>query len=192
MTAMAAAVALSLAGCGDTAAKSSDKPGPAPSPTSPGPVMPALVGKTASEAESLVKKLSDTPVEVRGAYSDVELSRVHTMWLVCFQTPAAGAPLPPGSAAEISLTGPGTPCPAQAGAALRPVGTPTPTRTPVAGATGKPKPPASSPTPAPAPDDVSYKNCTEAKAAGAAPIRRGQPGYGKHLDRDDDGIACDK
>ncbi|AWZ09569.1 hypothetical protein DRB89_39785 [Streptomyces sp. ICC4] len=45
---------------------------------------------------------------------------------------------------------------------------------------------------APGPKDVYYKNCTEAKAAGAAPIRRGQPGYGKHLDRDNDGIACDK
>lgn len=39
---------------------------------------------------------------------------------------------------------------------------------------------------------VHYKNCDAAKAAGAAPIRRGQPGYGKHLDRDNDGIACDK
>lgn len=37
----------------------------------------------------------------------------------------------------------------------------------------------------------SYRNCNEARAAGAAPIRRGQPGYGKHLDRDGDGIACE-
>lgn len=64
-------------------------------------------------------------------------------------------------------------------------------KTPAPATTGKAKPPASSPTPAPAPKDVSYKNCTEAKAAGAAPIRRGQPGYGEHLDRDNDGIACD-
>ncbi|HTQ16173.1 excalibur calcium-binding domain-containing protein, partial [Mycobacterium sp.] len=27
-------------------------------------------------------------------------------------------------------------------------------------------------------------------AAGAAPIRRGQPGYRPELDRDGDGIAC--
>lgn len=38
---------------------------------------------------------------------------------------------------------------------------------------------------------VYYKNCTEARAAGAAPIYRGQPGYGAHLDRDSDGIACE-
>ncbi|MDO9520615.1 MAG: excalibur calcium-binding domain-containing protein [Pseudohongiella sp.] len=29
--------------------------------------------------------------------------------------------------------------------------------------------------------DVHYRNCTEARAAGAAPVRRGQPGYGPHL-----------
>jgi len=38
---------------------------------------------------------------------------------------------------------------------------------------------------------VSYKNCTEVKAAGAAPIRRGEPGYSTDLDRDKDGIACE-
>lgn len=39
--------------------------------------------------------------------------------------------------------------------------------------------------------DVYYKNCTEAREAGAAPIRRGEPGYASHLDRDNDGIACE-
>lgn len=37
----------------------------------------------------------------------------------------------------------------------------------------------------------SFRNCTEARAAGAAPIYRGQPGYAPHLDRDGDGIACE-
>ena len=36
-----------------------------------------------------------------------------------------------------------------------------------------------------------FANCSEARAAGAAPIRRGQPGYGSHLDRDGDGVACE-
>lgn len=31
---------------------------------------------------------------------------------------------------------------------------------------------------------VFYKNCTVARAAGAAPVRVGQPGYGRHLDGD--------
>lgn len=36
-----------------------------------------------------------------------------------------------------------------------------------------------------------YKNCTAVKAAGAAPIYRGDPGYAKHLDRDGDGVGCE-
>ncbi len=38
---------------------------------------------------------------------------------------------------------------------------------------------------------VYYKNCAAARAAGAAPIQRGEPGYRSALDRDDDGTACD-
>jgi hypothetical protein len=38
---------------------------------------------------------------------------------------------------------------------------------------------------------VYFKNCSQARSAGAAPIRRGEPGYGSHLDRDGDGIACE-
>lgn len=41
------------------------------------------------------------------------------------------------------------------------------------------------------PDPVHYKNCAAVRAAGAAPIHRGEPGYAPHLDRDNDGIACD-
>lgn len=45
--------------------------------------------------------------------------------------------------------------------------------------------------PAPAPARVYYANCSEARAAGAAPIYEGQPGYRRKLDRDGDGIACE-
>lgn len=37
---------------------------------------------------------------------------------------------------------------------------------------------------------VFYSNCKEAKAAGAAPLMEGQPGYRAELDRDRDGRAC--
>lgn len=40
--------------------------------------------------------------------------------------------------------------------------------------------------------NVYFKNCSAAKAAGAAPVYAGEPGYGKHLDRDGDGIGCDR
>lgn len=39
--------------------------------------------------------------------------------------------------------------------------------------------------------DWTYRNCREARSAGAAPIYRGQPGYGAHMDGDGDGIACE-
>lgn len=37
----------------------------------------------------------------------------------------------------------------------------------------------------------AYRNCTAARAAGAAPVYRGEPGYGPHLDRDNDGVGCE-
>ena len=41
------------------------------------------------------------------------------------------------------------------------------------------------------PQQGSYRNCSEARAAGAAPLYRGQPGYCARLVRDGDGIACE-
>jgi hypothetical protein len=38
---------------------------------------------------------------------------------------------------------------------------------------------------------VYYRYCSDVRAAGKAPLLRGQPGYAPHLDRDDDGIACE-
>lgn len=39
--------------------------------------------------------------------------------------------------------------------------------------------------------NVYYANCTAARNAGAAPVRRGDPGYARHLDRDGDGVGCE-
>lgn len=44
--------------------------------------------------------------------------------------------------------------------------------------------------PAP-PAYVSYANCTAVRAAGAAPIYAGEPGYSSKLDRDGDGVGCE-
>ena len=52
--------------------------------------------------------------------------------------------------------------------------------------------PAPEPAPVPAAPVVSYANCDEVKAAGKAPLAADQPGYASKLDRDGDGIACDK
>ncbi len=54
-------------------------------------------------------------------------------------------------------------------------------------------PPANQPPPPPAQQPgVYYRNCTEAWNAGVAPLRRGDAGYAPHLDRDNDGIACER
>ncbi|MFF8267604.1 excalibur calcium-binding domain-containing protein [Streptomyces sp. NPDC016562] len=176
------------AGCGGSggkpdAGKGSGTPGggavsaPAPATTAAAQlVMPALVGQRFTDAGASVKKLTSTPVEARSAYGDVPLAADHGAWAVCFQTPAAGAAVTATSAVEVSLVAPGTPCPEKAGAASRPSASPTAEPTPSSGGGA----------------GVYYKNCDAAKAAGAAPIRRGQPGYRDALDRDKDGVACDK
>jgi Flp pilus assembly secretin CpaC len=38
----------------------------------------------------------------------------------------------------------------------------------------------------------SFRNCTEARTAGAVNIRRGENGYAANLDREGDGIACEE
>ena len=44
---------------------------------------------------------------------------------------------------------------------------------------------------APAQSSVYYKNCDAVRAAGAAPLHRGEPGYRPGLDSDGDGVACE-
>lgn len=39
--------------------------------------------------------------------------------------------------------------------------------------------------------DAPFASCAEARAAGAAPVRKGEPGYSPRLDRDGDGIGCE-
>ncbi|HEY1133924.1 MAG TPA: DUF1524 domain-containing protein, partial [Nocardioides sp.] len=38
---------------------------------------------------------------------------------------------------------------------------------------------------------ATYATCADARVAGVAPLRAGDPGYGAHLDRDGDGTACE-
>ena len=40
--------------------------------------------------------------------------------------------------------------------------------------------------------NVKFRSCKEARAAGYSNMKRGEPGYSKNLDRDNDGIACEK
>ena len=40
-------------------------------------------------------------------------------------------------------------------------------------------------------ETLNFKNCKEARSKGYKNIKKGEPGYAKHLDRDKDGIACE-
>ncbi|SNS89406.1 Excalibur calcium-binding domain-containing protein [Geodermatophilus pulveris] len=57
-------------------------------------------------------------------------------------------------------------------------------------ASGAGRAPAAEPAPR-APVSTYFDNCTAARTAGAAPVRAGDPGYGRHLDRDGDGVGCE-
>ncbi|MET9882784.1 excalibur calcium-binding domain-containing protein [Streptomyces sp. NPDC006430] len=203
MAAVVGAVVLLGSSCEDSASgRGADKPAAttagaaAPSPSPSTPAMPSLIGQKFGEAEAAVKPLVSRPVEARSSFGDIPLAADHGQWPVCFQTPAAGSPVAPATAVELSLVPPGRACPDTAGA------TSAPSRTPEASPTAAPPKPKTSP-----PTDggstggdgggsgagsVYYKNCAQARAAGAAPMRRGQPGYRDALDRDKDGVACDK
>jgi hypothetical protein len=74
----------------------------------------------------------------------------------------------------------------------RPKVKPAPPRLPVVHATRRtPAPHVVKPAPAVKPPAAGYANCTAVRAAGKAPLYRGQPGYASHLDLDNDGIACE-
>ncbi|WP_261381433.1 excalibur calcium-binding domain-containing protein [Paenibacillus cremeus] len=56
-----------------------------------------------------------------------------------------------------------------------------------------PKETPKAPEPASTPkSNIVFKNCTDANKAGYYNIHRGEPGYAPKLDRDNDGIACEK
>jgi hypothetical protein len=106
-------------------------------------------------------------------------------------------PLPGGVVANVPQRVQPAPAPAPTTATPRPAPAPAPKPAPAPAPAPKPVPapapaPAPAPVPAPAPAPVvSYKNCDAVRGAGAAPIRSGQPGYGRHLDRDGDGVGCE-
>lgn len=165
-------------------------PAATPSPTpSADPLMPEVVGQSFGQAERMVEDLIDGELKAQSAYSDVPLPTDPGTWQVCFQDLKAGTGLAPRYASPVAhLVAPGTACPPAPGTQLHPqpaAPAPAPTTAPPAA-------------PEPEADDtggggsVSYRNCAAVRAAGAAPIRRGDPGYGRHLDRDGDGIACER
>ena len=124
-----------------------------------------LIGVIGSATED-----EDQPISVVG---DTQTSS--TLPVATTVAPAVTAPattLPPTTQAPTTAT------------------TPTTIRAPATTAATAPATTAAT-TPATRQSTVSYANCTAVRAAGAAPLYRGEPGYAPHLDRDNDGVACE-
>ncbi|TCC08827.1 excalibur calcium-binding domain-containing protein [Kribbella soli] len=73
--------------------------------------------------------------------------------------------------------------------------TTTPAPTTPSPSTPTPTPTASTAVPSATPSStpaVVYRDCAEVRAAGKAPLYRGDPGYTPELDSNGDGIACER
>lgn len=102
--------------------------------------------------------------------------------------PAATA----GSTWKIPDTPTGTPTDIPTGTPTGAVPRPLATATQPAPTTRAPvRPTPKKTTPKKTPRSVYYASCAQVRAAGAAPLHRGEPGYRAGLDRDNDGTACD-
>jgi hypothetical protein len=94
--------------------------------------------------------------------------------------------------ATVLSTCPDEPLPGGVVAQLpEPAPTPPPAPVPFPVPVPLPAPP-SAPAPAPAPaPGASYANCDAVRAAGAAPIHPGDPGWQQKFDRDNDSVGCE-
>lgn len=116
------------------------------------------------------------PYQHKSAHQAAEASaRASGAGLWAATTCAGLTQAPPTTAPPVTVP-PSTAPPATAPPTTVPRTPPTPTPT-----TTSPPPRSSGP----------YANCSEARAAGAAPLYRGDPGYAAKLDRDGDGVACE-
>ncbi|SDG50055.1 excalibur calcium-binding domain-containing protein [Pseudonocardia oroxyli] len=188
-------------------ASAEPRPVAAPAPVAavpPAPVLlvvPNVVGMSDVQARDTLRAAGFSTVVMgpsTGAQPGVAAGTVTA------QLPGTGArasatdPITLGEAAEPPVVAPAPAVPAAAPAPA-PAAVAPGTRAPAAQAPAArapqplvaPAPRAADPAPASSSSGASYKNCTEARNAGAAPLHRGEPGYSTKLDRDGDGIACE-
>ncbi|MEH0560139.1 excalibur calcium-binding domain-containing protein [Streptomyces silvae] len=210
ISAAAAALALALAGCGGDGGTVQDAK-PAAASASPS-AQRALaladdVASTEAGQEITVEALANDLVTLEdgtdaalldtyepagftlAAESPTPHGAVTAEGTTLVYTPAEGFAGEDEFTYEVTVKGKG---PADGSAVVRitvsePTPSPTPTPTPTVAPSPKAKPKATKP----AEPSVYYENCDAARAAGAAPVRRGDPGYAAHLDRDDDGVGCE-
>ncbi|MEU8135758.1 excalibur calcium-binding domain-containing protein [Streptodolium elevatio] len=203
--ALLACATLGVAGCSSGSGKSKDKDNAAPIVRDTGAQdgaalptvnMPDLTGKDLAAATAAVKAAGFTDVGYRDALNQNRKPVADKSWKVCTQSPAPG-PSNPREKVDLAAVTAKETC-SGAPTSVPPVKTADPTRitiSPTKSSTAtRPNPTGTKPDPRPSdrPTFVFYRNCREVKKAGAAPIHRGDPGYGLHLDMDGDGVGCER
>lgn len=165
---IAGTVAVVGTGCGPAAEPKATPAAPAASTT---PTPPATTTPTPTATPTPTPTVTPTPVPTMPEPAAPAQPTIQPLvpQHPASNPPAKNAPAPAPKATVAKTTAP-APAPSKAPATKAPA-----TKAPVTTEPAK----------------SSYKNCSEVRAAGKAPIRRGQPGYGKHLDRDGDGIGCE-
>lgn len=152
----------------------------------------------------LIGSLAGSPPEETQASNSTEITTTPpTTSTTPSATPTSAAPSPTTPATQPSATAAAAPPPAPVTTQPVQQQAPPPAPAPTQAVQQQAPPPAqvapqptaqptqAPPPPPPAPAPVSFSSCAEARAAGAAPLYRGQPGYSSRLDRDDDGVACE-
>ena len=196
-----------VSGCDDSAAHEA-APASAAATTPAAVEVPDVVGMKGDDAADALKKagLSKSP-----SYTDADGEEsvwAPGNWSVTAQDPAAGERVPADQAITLTVNHDSADAAASASAAAEASASAAAEASasaaaeaaeqaaqeePAQGEPAQPEAPAQEPQSEPEEQaDAYYANCTEAKAAGAAPMYRGSPGYRADLDRDHDGIACDK
>ena len=171
----------------------------------PAPVLltvPNVVGMGDVQAREVLRVAGFTNVLLgpsTGSVAGVAAGTVTTQLPGSGARAAAGDPITLGEAGEPPVVA-SAPVVTQEPVAQAPVARQTAVQAPrplvAAPRTVAPAPRAAAPAPrveapAPAASSSYFKNCSEAKAAGAAPLHRGDAGYRSALDRDNDGVACE-
>lgn len=200
LIALVIALAPILAGCEDSSAHESSSASPTAT-TATTPVMievPDVVGMKGDAAAVALKEagLTSSP-----SYTDADGEDSvwnSSDWSVTSQDPAAGERVPADQAITLTVNDDSAEAAASASAsasaaAAEASASAEASEQAVQDEPAQPEEPAQRPQQDPKKSTSTYyANCTEAKAAGAAPMYEGDPGYRSGLDRDHDGIACEK
>ena len=183
-----------VSGCDDSAAHEA-APASAAATTPAAVEVPDVVGMKGDAAADALKKagLSKSP-----SYTDADGEEsvwAPGNWSVTAQDPAAGERVPADQAITLTVNHDSADAAASASAAAEASASAAAEAAEQAAQEEPAQPEAPAQEPQSEPEEPArtyYANCTEAKAAGAAPLYRGDPGYRAKLDRDHDGVACEK